>query len=62
MSPDGKQAFKVEKVGPADECEVLGKAAGNQIRKEAGETFFEEMQEYVQAVAAANTKPAKTST
>jgi len=62
MSPDGKRAFKVEKVGPADECEALGKAAGNQIRKEAGETFFEEMQEYVQAVAAANTKPANSST
>jgi len=58
-SPDGKRTFSVERSGAAEDCEAIGREAGEHIRAEAGEKFFEEMQAYVQEVAAANTKPTK---
>merc|ERR1719215_1300924 len=47
-SPDGKQTFRAERSGSPVDAEALGKDAGMEIRKEAGEQFFEEMQAYVQ--------------
>ena len=38
---------------------AMGKDAGDQIRKEAGEQFFVDLQAYVQNIQAANTKPVK---
>lgn len=58
-SPDGKQNFRIERSGAAEDGETIGREAGLHIRKEAGEKFFEEMQSYVQQVQAANTKPTK---
>jgi len=58
-SPDGQRTFRVERSGPADDCESIGRQAGLEVRAEAGEAFFEEMQSYVQEIQAANTKPAK---
>lgn len=50
-SPDGKQVFRAERTGAPEDAAQLGSEAGLQIREEAGETFFKEMQAYVQAVA-----------
>eukprot|EP00416_Gambierdiscus_australes_P022083 CAMPEP_0171064766 /NCGR_PEP_ID=MMETSP0766_2-20121228/6482_1 /TAXON_ID=439317 /ORGANISM="Gambierdiscus australes, Strain CAWD 149" /LENGTH=428 /DNA_ID=CAMNT_0011520831 /DNA_START=93 /DNA_END=1379 /DNA_ORIENTATION=+ len=58
-SPDGKRIFRCERTGAPEEGEALGRDAGLEIRAEAGEKFFEEMQAYVQEVQAANTKPTK---
>eukprot|EP00929_Paragymnodinium_shiwhaense_P025254 TRINITY_DN15326_c0_g1_i2.p2 TRINITY_DN15326_c0_g1~~TRINITY_DN15326_c0_g1_i2.p2 ORF type:complete len:411 (-),score=120.51 TRINITY_DN15326_c0_g1_i2:178-1410(-) len=58
-SPDGQQIFRAERVGKPDEGVELGRDAGEQIRKEAGDEFFAKMQEYVQDIAAANSKPTK---
>jgi len=58
-SPDGKRTFRVTRQGAADDCEAIGHDAGMEVRKEAGDAFFEEMQAYVQEVQAANTKPTK---
>lgn len=58
-SPDGQQIFRAERVGSVDEGVALGRDAGAQIRKEAGDEFFAKMQEYVQDMAAANSKPTK---
>jgi len=56
-SPDGRVVFTVERAGSADEAIAIGRDAGEAIRQEAGEAFFEEMQSYVQEMEAANTKP-----
>mmetsp|Transcript_34619 Transcript_34619/g.78247 ORF Transcript_34619/g.78247 Transcript_34619/m.78247 type:complete len:443 (+) Transcript_34619:74-1402(+) len=58
-SPDGQRNFDVERTGKPDDCETIGREAGESVRAEAGEKFFEEMQAYVQQVQAANTKPTK---
>lgn len=58
-SPDGKKFFRVERTGPAADAEKIGTEAGQHIRAEAGERFFEEMQAYVQEVQAANSKPVR---
>eukprot|EP00927_Polykrikos_kofoidii_P036205 TRINITY_DN30585_c0_g1_i1.p1 TRINITY_DN30585_c0_g1~~TRINITY_DN30585_c0_g1_i1.p1 ORF type:complete len:444 (-),score=84.81 TRINITY_DN30585_c0_g1_i1:71-1351(-) len=61
-SPDGKRMFRVERNDcSVEECEEVGLDAGLEIRKEAGEKFFEDMQAYVQEVQAANTKPTKVT-
>lgn len=60
-SPDGKTVFKREKSGPVEKAMDLGREAGMEIREEAGEQFFKDMQEYVQNVQAANTKPKQSS-
>jgi len=60
-SPDGQLVYKVDRNGSPDEAEAIGTAAGEEVRKQAGEKFFEEMQTYVQEVQAANTKPTKAS-
>ena len=39
----------------------IGKDAGEEIRKEAGEQFFADLLEYVQDIQAANTKPTKAA-
>uniref|UniRef100_A0A7S4UX61 hydroxymethylbilane synthase n=1 Tax=Alexandrium monilatum TaxID=311494 RepID=A0A7S4UX61_9DINO len=57
-SPDGRRIFRVARSGSAAEAEALGRDAGLEVRAEAGEAFFEEMQAYVQEVQAANTRPA----
>eukprot|EP00913_Durusdinium_trenchii_P025869 g24276.t1 len=44
-SPDGKQIFRTERTGKVSEATEIGRDAGNEIRKEAGEAFFQEMQE-----------------
>jgi len=59
-SPDGQRVFRAERKGSASDALEIGRDAGLEIRKEAGEKFFEEMQAYVQEVAAANTKPVKS--
>jgi len=59
-SPDGQRVFRAERKGSASDATEIGRDAGLEIRKEAGEKFFEEMQAYVQEVAAANTKPVKS--
>lgn len=56
-SPDGKTIFRAERRGPVAEAEAIGKACGLDIRSQAGENFFAEMQSYVQALQAANEKP-----
>eukprot|EP00931_Biecheleriopsis_adriatica_P060230 TRINITY_DN3614_c0_g1_i1.p1 TRINITY_DN3614_c0_g1~~TRINITY_DN3614_c0_g1_i1.p1 ORF type:complete len:434 (-),score=101.63 TRINITY_DN3614_c0_g1_i1:274-1575(-) len=58
-SPDGQRVFRAERKGAASDAIAIGRDAGLEIRKEAGEPFFEEMQAYVQEIAAANTKPVK---
>mmetsp|Transcript_64686 Transcript_64686/g.209880 ORF Transcript_64686/g.209880 Transcript_64686/m.209880 type:complete len:447 (-) Transcript_64686:129-1469(-) len=58
-SPDGQKIFRVTRSGAASDAATIGKDAGMEIRKEAGEKFFEDMQDYVQAVQAANEKPTK---
>lgn len=57
-SPDGSHSFEVELTGPVEDAEAIGRTAGLEVRKKAGEAFFEDMQEYVQDMQAANTKPA----
>ena len=39
----------------------IGREAGEEIRAEAGEKFFEELMEYVADIQAANTKPTKVA-
>lgn len=58
-SPDGQKIFRCERKGKVSEATEIGKDAGLEIRNEAGEAFFQEMQDYVQEVAAANTKPVR---
>eukprot|EP00438_Fugacium_kawagutii_P014701 Skav216937 [mRNA] locus=scaffold880:38907:52307:- [translate_table: standard] len=58
-SPDGQKIFRTERKGKVSEATEIGTDAGMEIRKEAGEAFFQEMQDYVQEVAAANTKPVR---
>jgi len=58
-SPDGQRTFRAERKGDVSDAVAIGRDAGLEIRKEAGEPFFEEMQAYVQEVAAANTKPVR---
>lgn len=58
-SPDGRKIFRIQREGMAGDCEAVGRDAGAEIRAEAGEKFFQDMQEYVQEVAAANTKPTR---
>mmetsp|Transcript_145901 Transcript_145901/g.363795 ORF Transcript_145901/g.363795 Transcript_145901/m.363795 type:complete len:436 (-) Transcript_145901:267-1574(-) len=60
-SPDGKQVYRVERSGAASDAEAIGRDAGAEVRAEAGEKFFEDMQAYVQEVQAANTKPTKAA-
>lgn len=58
-SPDGQRMFSITRSGPAADCAKIGREAGMEVRAEAGEAFFQEMQSYVQAVQAANTKPVR---
>ncbi|CAK0834182.1 unnamed protein product [Prorocentrum cordatum] len=58
-SPDGQKIFRVERAGSPSDATEIGRDAGAEVRKEAGEKFFEDMQDYVQEVQAANTKPTK---
>jgi len=58
-SPDGQTIYRVEREGAVSEAVAIGTDAGAEIRKEAGEEFFQKMQDYVQEVAAANTKPTR---
>lgn len=59
-SPDGQRIFNVERTGPPSEAEVIGREAGEEVRAEAGEEFFREMQEYVQDMQAANSRPTRS--
>mmetsp|Transcript_5370 Transcript_5370/g.12920 ORF Transcript_5370/g.12920 Transcript_5370/m.12920 type:complete len:375 (-) Transcript_5370:228-1352(-) len=58
-SPDGTKMFRAEREGPVADFMAMGKDAGEEIRKEAGEQFFVDLQAYVQDIQAANTKPVK---
>jgi len=58
-SPDGQTTFDIEAEGKPEDCTKIGHDAGMKIRGEAGEKFFQDMQDYVQELAAANTKPTK---
>jgi hydroxymethylbilane synthase len=58
-SPDGQRIFRVERTGRQADAATIGREAGEEVRKEAGEKFFEEMQDYVQEMQAANSKPTK---
>ncbi|CAK0816128.1 unnamed protein product [Prorocentrum cordatum] len=58
-SPDGKKIFRVERTGSPSDAAEIGHDAGMEVRKEAGEKFFQDMQDYVQEVQAANSKPTK---
>jgi hydroxymethylbilane synthase len=52
-SPDGNRMFRTTRKGPVEEASKIGHEAGMEVRKEAGEKFFEEMQSYVQEMQAA---------
>lgn len=56
-SPDGTRNFRVTREGRAADAAAIGRDAGQQVRSEAGEPFFEEMQKYVQELDGANSKP-----
>ena len=43
-SPDGQKIFRCERKGKVSEATEIGKDAGLEIRQEAGEAFFQEMQ------------------
>jgi len=58
-SVDGKKVFRSSRVGPRTDAEKIGREAADEIRQAAGEQFFLDMQEHVQAAAAANTRPTK---
>jgi len=60
-SPDGQRVYMVERSGPVADAAAVGHAAGMEVREEAGEKFFEDMQDYVQEMQAANTKPTKNA-
>ncbi len=60
-SPDGQKIFRVERSGAPADFIKMGRDAGEEVRLEAGEAFFEELQRYVQNVQAANTKPTKVT-
>ncbi len=45
--------------GPVADFKKLGNECGMDIRKQAGEQFFIDLQQYVQNVQAANSKPVK---
>eukprot|EP00960_Hanusia_phi_P046566 757911-Hanusia_phi.AAC.1 len=60
-SPDGSKIFRAERVGDVSDYMKIGKEAGEEIRKEAGEQFFADLLEYVQDIQAANTKPTKAA-
>jgi hypothetical protein len=51
----------VHSVGAPEDHMKIGREAGEEIRAEAGEKFFEELMEYVQDIQAANTKPTKVA-
>mmetsp|Transcript_7576 Transcript_7576/g.14873 ORF Transcript_7576/g.14873 Transcript_7576/m.14873 type:complete len:374 (+) Transcript_7576:37-1158(+) len=58
-NPDGTKMFRAERTGPVADLMAMGKDAGEEIRAEAGEQFFVDLQAYVQNIQAANTKPVK---
>jgi len=58
-SPDGSKFYRVERTGRPEDAHAIGLDAGAEIRAEAGEKFFEDMQAYVQDIAGANEKPTK---
>jgi len=60
-SPDGQKIFRAERVGTVEDNMKIGREAGEEIRAEAGEKFFEELMEYVADIQAANTKPTKVA-
>ncbi|RFC68529.1 MULTISPECIES: hydroxymethylbilane synthase [Mesorhizobium] len=41
LTPDGKRSHSIERVGRADEAATIGREAGDAIRAEAGDGFFE---------------------
>lgn len=45
--------------GPVADFMKMGKDCGDEIRAEAGEQFFVDLQAYVQNIQGANTKPVK---
>jgi len=58
-SVDGKTNFPITAEGKPEDAAKIGHEAGLKIRGEAGEKFFKDMQDYVQELAAANTKPVR---
>jgi hydroxymethylbilane synthase len=58
-SVDGKTNFTTTSEGKPEDAAKIGKEAGLKIRGEAGEKFFQDMQDYVANLAAANSKPVK---
>jgi len=40
LSPDGKTIYEIRRSGPASKPEELGRAAGQELRDQAGEEFF----------------------
>ena len=53
--------FPGTQVGPVADFMKIGREAGLEIRKEAGDQFFVDLMAYVQNVQAANEKPTKAS-
>jgi hydroxymethylbilane synthase len=43
--PDGSQMFEVERVGEMSDAEKIGREAGEDIKKRAGEAFFKALYE-----------------
>jgi len=48
-------------VGSPEDNMKIGREAGEEIRAEAGEKFFEELMAYVANIEGANTKPTKVA-
>eukprot|EP00928_Gymnodinium_smaydae_P054900 TRINITY_DN38597_c0_g1_i1.p1 TRINITY_DN38597_c0_g1~~TRINITY_DN38597_c0_g1_i1.p1 ORF type:complete len:472 (-),score=84.95 TRINITY_DN38597_c0_g1_i1:132-1547(-) len=59
-SPDGKQIFRARVEGSPEDAEAIGRSSGLNVRRQAGEEFLQEIKEYVDDMAAANTKPSKS--
>lgn len=62
MSCSHTRVRAVHRVGEIKDFMEIGRSAGEEIRKEAGEQFFADLMEYVQDIQAANTKPTKQTT
>jgi len=46
-APDGGRMWRAERTGAASDADAMARDAGGQIRAEAGETFFEELADYI---------------
>jgi len=43
LSPDGKNIYEIRRSAPLGASEALGRAAGADLRRQAGEAFFKDL-------------------